>query len=490
MRVGIVGLIQESNTFLGEKTRRHHFEEDVLLHGPAIRDVMADNQHEVGGFFEILDSAGIEAVPIFVARALPFGTIERADFEALVSEMLSAVAEAGHLDGVLAAPHGATVAEGHEDADGYWLGLLRAQLGEDVPIVATLDPHTNLSPAMIEATSALVAYRTNPHLDQRETGKRAARLILDHLFGKVRLTQAAAYPAMAMNLRAQNTGIEPMLGMFREAAEMAEKAGALSHSVLLGFPYADVAEMGSSVLVVTNGDRERAQEAADEIAARMWERRQDFEPEQLDAKTAVSLVAESRDRPVVLLDMGDNVGGGSPADSTELALEWRKAGSLGRLYICLYDPEVVQQAIRCGVGSDLSCAIGDKSAPLEGIFRVLSLHEGKFTETLARHGGFTNFDQGPTAILEDLDEVGNGIVVMVTTRRMVPFSLMQLSSCAVDPYDFDAIVAKGVIAPMAAYEPIARGGFLHVDTDGPTRADMTKLNYNNRRHPMFPFEKI
>lgn len=118
-------------------------------------------------------------------------------------------------------------------------------------------------------------------------------------------------------------------------------------------------------------------------------------------------------------------------------------------------------------------------------FRVRSLHEGKFTESQARHGGFTEFDQGRTAILETIE---SAVTVMLTSRRMPPFSLSQLTACGIDPASLKIIAAKGVIAPMAAYRELA-ARFIHVDTPGATRADMTKLTYGNRRKPLFPFEQ-
>lgn len=486
MRIGIVGLLQESNTFITERTSRRHFEEDLLLKGEAIRAAMADAPHEVGGFFEELDRAGAEAVPIFLARALPYGAIQRADFEQLVDGMLEAVAAAGPLDGLLAAPHGATVAEGHPDADGFWLGRLRTALGAAVPIVGTLDLHANLSPSMVAATDAMVAYRMNPHLDQRETGVRAARLLVSALEGKVKLVQAAVFPPMAINIRTQNTSEPPMRDFYEEAAGLVDWPGILSHSILHGFPYADVAEMGSAVLVVADGDEALARKAAEAVAARMWERREDFEPRQLDAAAALALASERREGPVVLLDMGDNVGGGSPANGTAIVREWLRRGAPGKLFVCLHDPAAVEAAVAAGEGGAFEGRLGDPAEPVEGRFRVRSLHDGVFRETQARHGGFSVFDQGRTALLE-LD--GTGLVAMATTRRMAPFSLAQLTSCGVDPADFDLIVAKGVIAPMAAYAPVAKGGFLHVDTPGATRADMTKLEYRERRRPMFPFER-
>ena len=482
-RVGIVGLLQESNTFLTETTRRSHFEMDLLLRGEGIRETMAGAPHEVGGFFAGLAEAAeeVEAVPLFLARALPYGRIDQADFERLVEELLEAVAAAGPLDGILAAPHGATVAYGHDDADGWWLGRLRDLVGPDVPIIASLDPHANLSPAMVAATDAIVAYRSNPHLDQRETGQRAALLMIETLAGRVRPTQAAAYPPMAINIRSQNTFESPMRELYEALGALADRPGVVSHSVILGFPYADVPEMGSAVLVVTEGDATLARELGEE----MWQQRRRFEPVQTSVEDAIGLALARPSRPVVLLDMGDNVGGGSPGDSNAIAREWLRSGDGTSAFVCLHDPVAVVAAEEAGAGRTIEGAIGDPADPLSGPWRVRSLHEGVFHESQARHGGFSVFDQGRTAVLETPE---GSLVAMVTTRRMAPFSLAQMPAFGLDPAVFTAIIAKGVIAPMAAYAPVAKGGFVHVDSPGVTRADMTKLVHEKRRRPLFPFE--
>ncbi|NLT69119.1 MAG: M81 family metallopeptidase [Verrucomicrobiaceae bacterium] len=488
LRVGIVGLLQESNTFIDGTTTLAHFEADLLLRGEAIREAMAGAPHEVGGFFAGLDEAGIAAVPLFLARALPYGVIDQGAFETLMAEMLDTVAEAGPLDGYLAAPHGATVAAGYPDADGEWLGRLRQQIGEGTPLIASLDPHANLTPAMVGATDAIIAYATNPHLDQRETGKKAAWLMARTLSGEVSPVQAAAYPPLAINIQSQNTSVEPLRSLYAEAETLFSAPGLLGGSVILGFPYADVDLMGSSVLVLGDGSDSlpKAQETADELASVMWKRRHDFDPVFLGIDEALSRVAASEKRPVVLLDMGDNVGGGSPADSTAILQTWRRRGEGTRLFAVLHDAAAARLAHESGVETVIEADVGDPADPVRGRFRVVSLHEGRFHESQARHGGFSIFDQGPTAVLA---EEGGGLVLMVTTRRMAPFSLAQLTSCGVDPEDFDGLVAKGVIAPMAAYAPVARGGFLHVDSPGVTRADMTKLSYRHRRVPLFPFEQ-
>src|SRR5262249_31912304 len=158
------------------------------------------SHHEVGGFFAGLAAEGIEAVPMFAARAIPSGTITGEAFRQL-QEMLHGQLElAGPLDGLLVAPHGAAVCQDHPDMDGRWLTEVRRRFGPQFPIIGTLDPHGNLSQAMVGATNALIAYRTNPHLDQRERGIEAATLMARTLRGEVRPTQAAAFPPLIINI--------------------------------------------------------------------------------------------------------------------------------------------------------------------------------------------------------------------------------------------------------------------------------------------------
>ena len=312
-RVGIIGLLQESNTFITGKTNLDHFREDLLLIGEDIRKYMADAPHEVGGFFEGTEVAGYEAVPIFLARAIPYGVIEASAFDALVDQLLTELQKAGSLDGILAAPHGATVAENYPDADGYWLSEVRKAVGSNLPIVATIDPHANLSNAMVEATDAIIAYSTNPHLDQRATGRKAADLLARILRDEIKPAQAAAFPPMAINIQSQETSAPPLSDFYQTAKDLTDHPATLSHSIVLGFPYADVHEMGSSVITITDNDPDLAKEIAERIAEAMWKKRHSFEPSFVDPRDAIETVFSSSEFPVVLLDMGDNVGGGSPA---------------------------------------------------------------------------------------------------------------------------------------------------------------------------------
>lgn len=486
MRIGIIAFLHESNTFSSQQTTIHSFRQSLLLSGEAIRREMADAHHEVGGFLQGLEIAGIEAVPLFVARALPSGPIQAADFEALMLHLLNSVQSCGSLDGILVAPHGATVSESYPDADGYWLSELRKVVGEDIPIIGTIDPHANVSALMIESCNALVAYRTNPHLDQRERGIDAANLLIRTVQKEVSPTMAFIPLPMAISIDRQCTEEAHLQPIYEFADQQLKIGGVLSNSIVLGFPYADVEEMGSGVIVITDGQELLAKHLVRELAQQIWDGRESLAGEFISVDEALNQ-CELTEGTVCLLDMGDNVGGGSSADGTELiaAIHQRKLGSV---FACLFDPGAVRQCVHAGLGSHVDLEVGGKTDLLHGdpialTVKVLSIHSGKFSEPLPRHGGITEFDQGETVVCE----TEHGLTLMLTSLRMVPFSLQQLISCGVDPASFRILVAKGVNAPIAAYRDVCQR-FIRVDTGGSTAANMLKLDYHHRRQPMFPFE--
>lgn len=486
-RVGILALIQESNTFLPGKTSFDHFRQDVLLTGEAVRDHFATAHHEVRGFLDGLARTGLTAVPLFAARALPFGTIETAAWERLMRLMLEELESAGRLDGLLVAPHGATVAESAPDADGAWLTRVRQFVGPSLPIIGTLDPHGNLSPAMVAATDALLAYRTNPHIDQEQRGLEAAELMNRTLRGQVTPVQAACFPPMLINIERQCTSEAPLTEVVAEFERVRARPRVLSASLMLGFPYSDVSEMGASSLVVADGDRQTAQACADQLGQLLWSNRHGLAGQFLGVEEAVSQ-AGRLPGPVCLLDMGDNVGGGSPGNGTWLAAELLRQ-KVGPSFVCLYDPTAVMQAEAVGVGARVRLSVGGKTdtfhgPPLHAAFVVRFTGDGKFAETQVRHGGFTEFDQGQIAIVQTEDGL---LTLMLTTRRTPPFSLRQLTAFGLVPEAFQVLVAKGVNAPLAAYQPVCPT-ILRVNTRGVTMADVTQLPYHHRRQPMFPFE--
>lgn len=486
MRIGVIAFLHESNTFLTQPTSIESFRQNLLLTGEPIRAALADAHHEVGGFFAGLAAAGVKTVPLFAARALPSGRIASDAFAELVERLLTTVRSEETLDGILVAPHGATVSEDYPDADGYWLDSLRQIVGSDFPIIGTLDPHANLSPMMVDSCDALIAYRTNPHLDQRERGIEAAQLIVRAARREIRPQMAACCPPLAISIERQCTEEAHLRPLYRLADTQLTDSRVLSNSILLGFPYSDVEEMGSAAIVVTDDAPDLARELVKKLGQTMWDMRGELHGEFVSVEQALDQCATDAGR-ICLLDMGDNVGGGSSADGTELLAALHNR-SMGPSFGCLYDPEAVVACEQSGRGEHLSLTVGGKTDNLHGTpFRidatVVSLHDGRFREPQPRHGGIGEFDQGRTAVCR----TERGLTLMLTSRRMVPFSLQQLISCDLDPYSFHILVAKGVNAPIAAYREIC-DSFIRVNTIGSTCADMNRLQYCHRRRPLFPLE--
>ena len=490
MRVGIISLIHESNTFASTPTTIDLFRRDGLLTGEEIRAEFADGLHQGTGFLEGLAEEDIEAVPIFHAATSPSGTITKQTCEELIGLMFEALDEAGSLDGFLVSPHGANAGEGddYRDLDGFWLTKLRDQVGADVPIICVIDPHANVSERMISACDATIAYRSNPHLDQKERGLEAASLMVRTLRGEIRPVQRASFPAFGINIERQGTTLWPCLPLYELANGQLARPDVLSNSIVLGFPYSDVEEMGSSAIVVTDGNVQLAQQLAAELTDYMLANKDDFVGEYITVEEAVEQAVNSPG-PVCLLDMGDNVGGGSDADSTLIAHEIHRRGDTTG-FVCLFDKPSQEQARAAGVGARLTLTMGGKTddmhgEPLVAEVTVKSIHEGSFEESEIRHGGYTHFDMGPTAVVV----TDTGLTISLTSRRIVPVSLGVVTSIDLDPADFQILVAKGVHAPVAAFEPVCKT-LLRVNTAGATAADMRTFTYQYRRRPMHPFEVV
>ncbi len=489
-RIGVIGFLHESNTFISTPTTFEAFQNDWLLEGEAFRDAMSGAHHETTGFFTALDeNAGeFEAVPIMLARAMPYGTITADAYDRIVSRILTLLKEAGPLDGLLAAPHGATVSEEHPDADGYWLTEVRKIIGPDVPLIATLDPHGNLSHKMAAACDAMISYRSNPHLDQFQVGKQAAELLFDTLRGIVRPTMAIATPPIAINIQKQETTVEPCLPLYQLANQQLADESVLTNSIMLGFPYSDVEEMGAAFMVVTDNDPEKASAYASQLEDYLHEHRAEFQADLESVEQTVQRCSQL-EGPICLLDMGDNTGGGSPADSTILLHECQRQG-LTNTFVCLYDPAVVSQLADVEAGDKVAIEVGAKTDDLHGVpwtgdVQILGRYDGKFYEPQPRHGGATDCDQGPTVVVRH----ASGLTIMITSKRQPPFSLKQLTAFEVDPASFHILITKGVNAPIAAYKPVC-SEIIRANTPGVTTADMNHLDYKSRRVPLYPFEEV
>ena len=486
MRLATLGFFHESNTFVHGRTGLAQFVETEWLYGDAIRRFHQEDHSSMAGFLAIGEQKGVEVVPLVFARATPSGAIASEAFERIADEMVELLEHGGTWDGVLLVLHGAAVSEEFLDADGELIARVRAAVGKNVPIGLTLDMHANVSRRMIENVTATTMYRTNPHVDARERAAECAQIIVRAIRGEVRPVQGFAPLPAVINILRQATSDQPMREIVDDIERVLDRPGVLSASVAQGYPYADVAEMGMASLVVHDGSPSEANAAARWLAEQIWGRRADFVGVGAPVEEALLAAAAAPAGPVVLMDVGDNIGGGAPGDSTVLLDAARRLG-VGRLLMILLDAEAVDVCRAAGPGQRVKMLVGGKSdrysEAVEVAGRVRSVADGRFEEPTPTHGGFRHFDPGVTAVLDTDDD--HTLVLM--SRLVPPVSIRQLTTVGIQPSDYAVVVAKGVQSPRPAYEPVAIRIIL-VDTPGVTSADLPAFDYVNRSSPLFPFE--
>jgi len=484
--VAVGGIAHESNTFAAKPTSLEAFTRG-WARGQQLLERWKGTHHEVTGYLETLTARGQEIVPTLTASATPGGAVTADAFETLTAELLNELRKAPPPDGMLLAQHGAMVSEEYPDGDGEVIRRVREALGPNVPLVVTLDFHTNLSQKMVDHCDAILIYRTNPHVDQRPRGARAAEVLLSILNGEVRPIQRLAKPPMVWNILHQYTRAEPLRSIMEDAARLEEQPGIVAVSVAAGYPYADVEEMGPAVLVVTDGDAERAEREAARLSAWMDSLRDRLAIRLPDPAEAVRRARASSKAPVVIVEMGDNIGGGSPGDSTAILRELVDQGA-ERAVSVIYDPEAARACALAGIGAEVELSVGGHTdalhgAPVEIAGEVRSLHIGQFEEPEPRHGGATRGDQGLTAVVE----LPTGTRVVLNSRRTAPMSLHQLTSVGIVPEQMKILVVKAAIAYRAAYEPIA-GEIIECDSPGVTAVNPLRFQYHRVRRPLWPLD--
>ncbi len=490
MRIAIAGFLHESNTFASQVTGmaqfRVHSGEKLLQH-------YAETFHEIAGFIAGAGEYDFEPLPLVAAEATPSGTVTAAAYEEITGGIIRALKANPGMDGVLLALHGAMVSESYPEADAETVRRVREAIGPDCPLVVTHDYHANIPASLVDRADALVVYQTNPHVDQRERGLRAAGIAARTSRGQVRPVSALAKPELVLNIYFHNTSRPPMAPLMAAARALEEQPGILACSVAAGYQYADVPAMGPSIVVVTDGDPERARQEAERLGRRMWDRREQLIVRIPAPAAAVTQARAASSCPVTLLDFGDNIGGGSAGDSTFI-LEQLLAQEADGWVVTLWDPEAAGRCAEAGIGASVRLDAGGKTDSMHGptltvAGTVRTLHDGSYEETERRHGGGRFFDQGLTAVVAvGREEQGNGGLLVLNSNRSSPNSIHQITCCGIQPHQQKILVAKGAVAPRAAYEPVS-AQLIEVDSGGATAIHRGPQEYVRARPGLYEWNR-
>ncbi len=254
MRIAILGICHETNTFSNVLTDYAQFEESGIDRGEDIVRRYGDSNFHIAGYLEAARDLGFQAVPLTFAQTGPIGIITRDAYDRLTDEMFGQLRDQGPWAGVLIANHGAAVSEEHPDMDGAFAAADGATSWPELPVGICLDMHANVSARVVAATDVCLVWRTNPHLDPRQRGRKTAELIYRTAVGEIRPRQAIATPPLVVNIVRQFTGEEPMRTLVADCLAANERPGILDTSVAEGYPYADVPQMGMAWIAIADGD--------------------------------------------------------------------------------------------------------------------------------------------------------------------------------------------------------------------------------------------
>ncbi|CAG9175602.1 M81 family metallopeptidase [Cupriavidus respiraculi] len=487
MKILIARLNHETNTFSPVPTPLASFDP---VYGDEAYRAAKGTRTAAAAFIDHAEAAGAEIVVPVIAGANPSGRVAAEAYTALCDAIVGAAAGC---DAVMLDLHGAMVAENSDDGEGDLLERLRAVL-PDAPIAVALDLHGNISQKLIDHVDVAVSFKTYPHVDMYETGDHAGRLLMARIAGRSNPVVAWRRLPLITHTLCSRTDQGAMQRAVALARQAEDEDGMLAVSILAGFGLADIAAPCLSVIVVGDGDAQRADAIAQRIAGQIWEDRAGFvyesEPLSASIARAAELAAGPGAGPVLLLDHGDNCMSGGTCDSMSVLHEALVQGLSGIAVGPVCDPEAVTTLIGAGVGATITLPVGDKvalaqlgqypvSRPLTG--KVAAISDGEYTITGPTYTG-QRIRMGRTALLD----IGTAQVI-VTETPQEHWDLGIFTHIGVDPHAARFLLLKSRMYCRPVFVPIAKA-VVECDGEGVTSSRYERFPFRNVQRPVYPLD--
>lgn len=486
--------VSENNTFKKGFTELKDFAVDCLIEGDEAFRHRGNANTELAGFAEVAAAENWRMIHAISALAAPSAPVSRAAYDHIAGVICRAAAQhRDQLDGILLSLHGAQVAEGIEDGEGELLARLRAIVGPDLPIAVTLDLHANATAAMADGAQIWVSYKTYPHIDMREVGHRAARLLNDAMAGGTRPATLRRHVPMMDEVNAGRSDAGPMVALYAKARDEETEPGILSVSLNAGFSDADILEMGPAVFVTYDraqaGAEARAAAIADAHARAIWDARHSCQNVFLEVSDAVA-IAKGFDHsggPLIIADYADNPGSGAYGDATNLLKGMLDAGLTNAVFAPMIDPGAAAELHHHKVGDRVTLDIGGKNDPAFGggplrlTGQIMHLSDGTFRGDGPMLGGLDR-SYGPTAVLRV-----DGVDILIVTENEQMLDRQQLYAFGIDPTTRATLALKSMQHFRAAFEPIA-GKVIVCDSGALSTPKMSRRPYRRVKRPIWPLD--
>ncbi|MDY6873147.1 MAG: M81 family metallopeptidase [Chloroflexota bacterium] len=483
-KIGLAGFIHETNTFSNTPTPLDNFVNQSgfypeLMQGEEIFQFKEGRVNiAASGFMRKADELDLDVVPLVWCGTEPSQTVPQDVFDTIMGWILAALKENAPYDGLYLDLHGAMVFGDLQDGETEILRQVRAVVGK-IPIVASLDLHGNITRASFELADALVGYRTYPHVDGYEAGERSA-VFMRYLMDGKPLYKAFRQSPFLMPATTQPTTIEPAKSLYGLIPEVESRKGVFSASIMEGFNACDLPDTGPSIFTYAE-DQVTADNAADFLLDAMLEREAQFSVNMYavdDAVKKAKELAKTADGPVLLIDVQDNAGGGSPSDTVWLLEELVAQDVRDAAVGVIWDPEAAAIAHEAGEGAEVEIAVGGKSLPGQepfvAKFKVETLFEGDFVGVgpMVKN---RRLNLGKMAQLRYM-----GVRVAVSTERMQALDRSLFQTVGIEPAEMKVLVLKSANHYRADFGPIA-SEIINVDAPSAIIEDPVNINYLHLR---------
>ncbi|MFE4813760.1 M81 family metallopeptidase [Peribacillus simplex] len=486
MRIAIGQLAHETNTFSQVRTTVDLFKVWEWTQGEELLDRHTGVMDYLGGMIDRGKELGIEIVPTFAAMANPSGTITQEAFQKAKNLLISSILNSGKLDGICLFLHGAGVAEGVDDIEGEILSELRSILGSKIPIVAALDLHGNITETMVKKADALLGNIDYPHTDSYERGSEAIDITARIIQGKVNPEMALS--KLPLLIPTTTSYFSPIKEINEWCEEWEKHPEVLDCTLFHGFPYSDIPHAGVSVITITNNEPTLAQKISNDIAARIFEKKDEFFPILPSPKKAISYAFSRNEMPIIINEASDNPGAGTPGDGTFLLKEMIEANIPNSCFGFIFDPEIAKIAHEEGVGSLIHVELGGKTDSLHGnplkiSAYVKSLSDGKFIQSSPMWNG-SKVNLGRSARLL----VGN-VDIIVCSVNSQTFDEQVFLLHGIDVEKSSIVGLKSSHHFRAAFMPIAKE-IITVDSPGISSVKLSTFDYKKISRPIYPIDPI
>lgn len=486
MKIAIGQMSHETNTFSKVPTTEELFRKWEWEEGEKIIEIHKDVKDYLGGMIERANQLNIEILPTFSAAALPSGVITKETYETIKYYFKQQLDLLSDVDAICLALHGAGVVEGIEDLEGDFLQFIRECAGNDIPIIATLDLHGNITEKMVEYADVLLGDNFYPHIDSYERGIEAINFAYRILNEEIKPTMFLH--RLPIMIPTSTSNHSPVKDINQLCWEIEKQPSVLDCTFFHGFPYTDIQYVGASVLCITDRNIELAQTLSMSVATAILEKKDQFYPHMPSPKEGIAKARDMIKFPVVINETSDNPGAGTPCDGTRLLKEMLEAKLDKACIGMIYDPEVVQLAHRLGPGSTIEVFIGGKTDCLHGdpVFikgYVKTLTDGIYIQSSPMWKGRV-VNLGKTARLQV-----DGLDIVIGSKRSQVFDEQIFLLHGIDVNKYKIIGLKSSQHFRAAYELIA-SKIITVDSPGLSTLNLGTFEYQNVSRPIFPLDEI